>query len=205
MKRVDFHYDFVCPYAYLAHVQIEAVCARAGAQLAWKPFLLGGVFRAVGAPDAPVMSPQKARLNALDMMRWADHLGVPLRMPEGHPRRTVLALRAAIASGDLVRASKALFSAYWAEGRDVSQPEVVREALDGAGLEGEAIVRRAEDADVKSELFRLTDEAVAAGVFGAPAFVVHAPGVEGELFWGQDRLVLVEEALAGRLGSVGLT
>jgi 2-hydroxychromene-2-carboxylate isomerase len=205
MKRVEFYYDFVCPYAYLAHVQIEAVCARAGAQLAWKPFLLGGVFRAIGAPDAPAMSAQKARLNALDMMRWADHLDVPFCMPEGHPRRTVLALRAAIASGDVGRASKALFSAYWAEGRDVSQPEVVRDALDAVGLEGEAIVRRAEDAAVKSELFRLTDEAVAAGVFGAPAFVVHAPGVEGELFWGQDRLVLVEEALAGRLGSVGLT
>src|SRR5262245_7362410 len=98
MKRVDFYYDFSCPYAYLGHTQIEALCDRGGAELVWKPFLLGGVFKAIGAPDMPAMPPAKLRLNALDMTRWADHWGVALRMPATHPNRTVLALRAALAS-----------------------------------------------------------------------------------------------------------
>jgi 2-hydroxychromene-2-carboxylate isomerase len=199
VKRVDFFYDFSCPFAYLAHTQIARVCEGAGAELVFRPFLLGGVFRAIGTPDVPAstMPSAKARLNALDMQRWADHWGVPLNMPEAHPNRTVLALRAAIASGDLPRASKALFTAYWGLARDVSRPEVVREALDGAGLDGAALVARADDADIKDELRRRTDEAIAAGVFGAPAFLVTAPGVAGELFWGQDRLFFVEKALAG--------
>jgi 2-hydroxychromene-2-carboxylate isomerase len=201
VRRVDFFYDFSCPYAYLAHTQIEALCGRAGAALAWKPFLLGGVFKAIGTPPVPFLGlpAAKARHNALDMMRWADHWGVPLHMPAFHPARTVLALRATLASGDLPRASKALYAAYWVQGRDVSSPEVVREVLDGAGLDGAALVARAEEPAIKDELRRRTDEAIAAGVFGAPAFVVKTPSIApgGALFWGQDRLHWVEQALGG--------
>lgn len=200
MKRVEFFFDFSCPYAYLAHTQIEALCARASAELRWEPMLLGGVFQAIGTPQIPAstMSPAKARLNDLDMRRWADHFGVPLVMPPSHPNRTVLALRATIAAvAEIPRASKALFRAYWAEGRDVSQPEVVREALDQAGLDGGALVRRAEEPPIKEALRARTDEAIARGVFGAPSFFVTAPGVAGELFWGQDRLAFVEKALGG--------
>ena len=201
MKRVDFFYDFSCPYAYLAHTQIEAVCARAGADLVWRPMLLGGVFQAVGTVQVPfaVMSTVKARHNAFDMMRWADHFGVALTMPKAHPNRTVLALRAVLAAGPeaIPRASKALFAAYWVLGRDVARPEVVREALDGAGLDGSALVARADDPEIKAALRTRTDEAIAHGVFGAPAFVVTAPGVPGDLFWGQDRLDFVEKALGG--------
>jgi 2-hydroxychromene-2-carboxylate isomerase len=199
VKRVEFHYDFSCPYAYLASTQIEAVAARTGAELAWRPFLLGGVFRAIGAPQVPSLVPARARLNHLDMHRWADHFGVPLVMPPGHPNRTVLALRAALAAGgDLPRASHALFHAYWALGRDLSRAEVVREALDEAGLDGAALVRRAEEQAVKDDLRARTDEAVSRGVFGAPAFIVTTDG-PGNLYWGQDRLVLVEGALGGTI------
>jgi 2-hydroxychromene-2-carboxylate isomerase len=200
VKRVDFFYDFSCPYAYLAHTQIEAVCKRAGAELVWRPMLLGGVFQAVGTVQVPfaVMSTSKARHNAFDMMRWADHFSVPLTMPPMHPNRTVLALRATLAAEEAIpRASKALFAAYWVLGRDVAQPAVVREALDRAGLDGAALVARAEDPVIKAALRTRTEEAVAHGVFGAPAFVVTAPGVSGDLFWGQDRLDFVEKALGG--------
>jgi 2-hydroxychromene-2-carboxylate isomerase len=206
-KQVDFYYDFSCPYAYLAHGPIERVAAAAGAELVYKPMLLGGVFQAIGAPPVPSMAPAKARHNALDMRRWADRWRVPLSIPETHPNRTVLALRATLASGDIARATKALFRAYWVEHRDVSQPAVVEAALTDAGLDGAAIVARAEDASIKADLRARTDEAVAAGVFGAPAFVVHAPGAgdkatdphsrsaDAELYWGQDRLHFVEAAL----------
>ena len=207
MKRVDFFYDFACPYAYLAHTQIEALCARTGAELVWRPFLLGGVFRALGTPDVPaaMMPAPKARLNLLDMHRWALAFGVPLVMPETHPNRTVLALRAAIASDDLPRASKALFHAYWALALDLSRAEVVRDALDRAGFDGAALVAAAEEESNKQALRRRTDEAIAAGVFGAPACVVTVvperdgdpAALPGALFWGQDRLAMVERALGG--------
>jgi 2-hydroxychromene-2-carboxylate isomerase len=197
MKRVELYFDFSCPYAYLAHTQIDAFVARTKAEVIWKPMLLGGVFRAIGTPDVPAtaMSSAKARLNALDMHRWADHFGVPLVMPPTHPNRTVLALRAALASGpNLERASRALFRAYWAEGEDLSRPEVVRAALDSAGLDGAALVARADDQAIKDDLRARTDEAIAKGVFGEPAFVVG-----DELFWGQDRLAFVERAVTGKL------
>jgi 2-hydroxychromene-2-carboxylate isomerase len=129
-------------------------------------------------------------MNGLDMQRWAEHWGVPFQMPKTHPNRTVTALRAALASGDIPRASHALFRAYWQEGKDVSDPDVVARALDAAGFEGDALVARANDASVKDELRARTDEAIARGVFGAPATFVN-----GELFWGQDRLGFVERAL----------
>ena len=200
MKRVDFFYDFSCPYAYLAHTQIEALCARAEAELVWRPMLLGGVFKAVGTVQVPFASmiPTKARHNAFDMLRWAEHFDVPLTTPPTHPNRTVLALRATLAAdAEIPRASKAIFAAYWARGRDVAEPAVVREALDGAGLDGAGLVARAEDPAIRADLRARTDEAIAHGIFGAPAFVVTAPGVAGDLFWGQDRLDFVEKALGG--------
>ena len=198
MKHVDFYYDFSCPYAYLASTQIEALAARAGAEIAWRPMLLGGVFRAIGAPDGPLLVPAKARLNLLDMHRWADHFGVPLVMPDTHPNRTVLALRATLAAGEenFARASHAIFRAYWQRGWDVSLPDVVAGALLEAGLDGGALVKRAEDQAIKDQLRTRTDEAVSKGVFGAPAFVIEG-GEKRDLFWGQDRLPFVEDALGG--------
>lgn len=208
MKHVDFFYDFACPYAYLAHTRVDAACARHGATVTWRPFLLGGVFRAIGTPDRPGdhMPPSKARMNLLDMHRWAAFHDMPFRMPPTHPNRTVLALRAALASGDLVRASKALFAGYWAEGLDVSRPETVSAALDRAGFDGPSLVAKAEAPEIKDALRRATDEAIAAGVFGAPAFLVTirdepARPDAAELFWGQDRLALVEDLLSGARSS----
>jgi 2-hydroxychromene-2-carboxylate isomerase len=198
VKHVDFYYDFSCPYAYLASTQIEAVAARAGAELRWRPMLLGGVFRAIGAPLGPLLVPSKAKLNFLDMHRWADHFGAPFAMPPTHPNRTVLALRATLAAGEarFAQASHALFRAYWQRGEDVSRPDVVASALDEAGLDGAALVKGAEDQAIKDELRARTDEAVSKGVFGAPAFVI-GEGADRALFWGQDRLHFVEEALGG--------
>lgn len=198
-KRVAFFYDLSCPYAYLAHTQIEALCARHQAELQWKPFLLGGLFRLLGSPIDPNvgMPAEKARMIQRDMERWAAYFGVPLARPASHPCRTVLALRAILASGEIARATKVLYRAYWVKGLDVGSPSVVREALDEAGLDGAFLVSRADDPQVKQALFTRTEEAKTAGVFGAPTFVVTAPGVADALFWGQDRLMFVERALSG--------
>lgn len=191
MKTLEFFYDFSCPYAYLASTRIERLAKAGGAELVYKPFLLGGVFNALGVTPMQMPEP-KSKLNQLDMKRWADHWGVPLVMPEGHPNRTVLALRAALASKDLPKATRALFDAYWAEGRDLSDPPVVVDALNRAGLDGATLVERAEDPAIKAELRERTDEAIARGVFGAPTMFV-----DDELYWGQDRLHLVARVLGG--------
>lgn len=190
---LDLHFDVVCPYAYLAFSALGELEARTGAAVRLRPILLGGVFRAIGATDDPnrAFSEARARYQALDLERWARLRGVPLVRPPGHPRRTVLAMRAIHAAPDARRAAKALYRAYWGEGRDVEDPGVVAAALASEGLDGAAIVARAEAPEVKDALRAATDEAVRAGVFGVPAFVL--PG--GALYWGQDRMDLVCAAL----------
>lgn len=194
--QVDFHFDVVCPYAYLAHTQIEALCQRVGAELRWRPILLGGVFKSIGAGEGPMdgMAAEKAAMNLKDMYRWAEHWGVPLSMPSGHPNRTVLAMRTIIASDDVPRAAKALFVRYWRDGLDLSDVEVVRDALDAAGLPGERLIHAADTPACKQALREASDDAVRAGVFGVPSFVVHGSGGEPLLLWGQDRLHFLERA-----------
>jgi len=193
--RFEFWYDVVCPYAYLASTQVARLEAEHEAVAVYRPFLLGGLFRELGRPtDLNEGMPEaKAKMNRLDMRRWARHFGVPLTMPASHPQRTVLALRALLAAGDenRVAVTDALFRAYWVEGRAITKPEVVAEVLDDAGVDGHACVQAATTQPIKDRLRSETDVAVARGIFGAPAFVVN-----GELHWGQDRLDFVSEALS---------
>lgn len=193
-RDLEFAFDVVCPYAYLASTRIEAIAARTGATVHWEPILLGGVFRAIGGPADPnaTMSDAKRRHVDRDLHRWAEHFEVPLVRRADHPRRSVTAMRAicATAEPDRVRAIRALFDAYHARGEDIAEPSVVRAALDRAGLDGEALVRRTDDQAIKDDLRARTDRAVQKGVFGVPAMFV-----DGELYWGQDRLDWVEEAL----------
>lgn len=192
MRELHFWFDYSCPYAYLASTQVEALARRTGARLTWEPMLLGGVFRANGTPQnlSEVLSPAKKRHNELDMARWAAVFGVPLTMPAGHPMRTVEALRATLVVDSDPRVVGALYRAYWVEGRAPSDEATLRAVLAGAGHDADAVLARAATGEVKDELRRRTDRAIALGIFGAPSFVV-----DGELFWGQDRLAFVERAL----------
>lgn len=198
---VDFYFDVVCPYAYLAHARVESVCEAAGAELRWVPILLGGLFREIGAGEGPMatMPESKAKLNVLDMRRWAEHLGVPLAVPEAHPRRTVLAMRAIVASGDIPRAAGALFRRYWRDGLDVSDDKVVRDALDAEGFDGASVLSQAVEEATKSTLRANTEAAKEAGAFGVPTFVVHHPERPPALIWGQDRMHFIEAAVRGEL------
>lgn len=188
MPTLRFLYDFVCPYAFLASLRVEDVARRIGADVAWEPILLGGVFKGIGAPDRPRMSEGRARYNLVDLARQAKAAGVSLNGPADHPRRTVLALRAALTlpPGDLVAASRALYAAYWLRGEHLDDPAVVRATLDAAGFDGAAAVARADDQAVKDDLRARTDRAVAEGVFGVPTIFFG-----GEMYWGNDRLDLL--------------
>jgi 2-hydroxychromene-2-carboxylate isomerase len=187
---LDFWFDYSCPYAYLGSTQIEAMAARMGARLTLQPMLLGGVFKASGTPQnmMAALSPPKARHNGLDMHRWAEHLGVPLRLPEAHPMRTVEALRATLAAGVDPAVVRGFFHAYWVEGRAPSDPATMKDVLRAAGHDADAVLARIDAPEVKDDLRARTDRAIALGIFGAPSIVV-----DGEhMYWGQDRMDVIE-------------
>ncbi|WP_170319590.1 2-hydroxychromene-2-carboxylate isomerase [Polyangium spumosum] len=196
MKRVEFFFDFSSPFAYLGATQVEALAARKGATLVYRPFLLGALFKAIGTPNVPLaaMPEPKRRLITADLYRWADHWGVPFRFASRFPMNTVKPLRMVLAApethvGPLVAA---LYRAYWALDRDISADDVLVDVATSVGLDGAALVAATADERIKQRLREATEQAERAGVCGAPCFRV------GDLlFWGQDRLLFVEKALDG--------
>jgi 2-hydroxychromene-2-carboxylate isomerase len=196
---VELWFDFSCPYAYLASQVADALANRVGLTIDWQPMLLGGVFRGIGAGDGPMATLTLARAvyNLRDMGRWADVLGVPFRMPDAHPMRTVRALRVLLAlpHARWPHAIHALFAAYWQRAEDITRDDVIASALRAAGIaeaELAAALAAADTETIKDELRRRTEQAIARGVFGAPAWIVG-----GQLCWGQDRLAWVEAIARG--------
>jgi 2-hydroxychromene-2-carboxylate isomerase len=200
--RLSFFFDYSSPFAYLGSTQVEALAARHGADLAYCPFLLGALFKAIGTPDVPLFTaPQaKQRYISIDLERWARHYGVPFRFPSIFPMNTVSALRMTLEVENAKRPKlvAALFHALWSDDRDLRQPEVLAAIAGDAGYDGAALVAGMSRPEIKTALFEATANAEKAGVCGAPCFLVQAsPDEAGVLFWGQDRLVLVERALDG--------
>ena len=189
--EVEIFYDFSSPFAYLGALRIDAVAARTGASVRWRPMLLGALFREIGTPDVPLFSFPSAKQRYLrrDLERFAERFDIPFRFPSTFPLRSVLALRVALAAGPhIAEVSRRLFRAVWAEDQDVSDSDVLRRILNDAP----ALVDRASSAEVKQALRDNTSEAQRRGVCGAPTFAVG-----DDLYWGQDRLDLVELALRG--------
>jgi 2-hydroxychromene-2-carboxylate isomerase len=190
MATLEFFYDFVSPYSYLASTRVEGIARRARATVRFRPFLLGGVFKATGN-HAPLETAAKLQHMWVDLQRWATRLDVPLKAPNPFPFSSILALRAALAAekrGCIVPFTHAVYRAAWGEGGDVASPEMLAKALTGAGLDGAALVAAAPD--FKAALAEQTEEAVRRGAFGAPTYFVGE-----EMFVGNDRLDFVEEAL----------
>lgn len=193
-KSVDFYYDYGSPTAYLAWTQLPRICAAHGAQLNYKPFLLGAVFKATGNAS-PVMIPAKAKFMFADLQRWAAHWGVPLKFNPHFPINSMELMRAATAvqlhqPERLQEFNRAVFEAMWVNAQHLGQPETVVAVLSAAGFDAAVLAAQAAGDEAKAALRATTDEAIARGAFGAPTFIVGK-----ELFWGQDRLFMVEEAL----------
>ena len=195
-EPIDFWFDFSCPYAYVASTRLTWLAEETNRSIRLKPFLLGGVFRALQQPQnmSTTLNAPKAHHNRLDLMRWADWYEVPLRTPFRHPNRSVEALRAFLCcpSARQAEVMAAFYRLYWAEQRDLSSREELGACLDRLGLDGFAVLQRIDHAQTKNELIERTDEAIELGVFGAPTFVV-----DGSLFWGQDRLDMVAATAKG--------
>ncbi len=188
---LGFWFDFASTYSYVAAMRIESECAQAGVEVAWKPFLLGPIFsELLGIKDSPFnVQPVRGRYMWRDLERLCEKHRLPWRRPTVFPRNSVLAARVACCAGAQVAAvTRAIFTANFADDRDISDPAVLREIVDAIGVDGVRILERAQSAEVKALLRANTSEAQRLGIFGAPDFLVG-----GELFFGQDRL---EDAIA---------
>ncbi len=195
-KTIEFFWDCGSPYTYLASTQIEKLARDAGAELKWRPFLLGGAFQATGN-RMPAAIPAKGKYLFEDVKLWARLYAVPFRFPDKFPINTLAAQRAGIAAtrmGKAAEFAKRVMRAHFGEGRDVSQPDELKGVAADAGLDGDALLAQTQDQSVKDELKSNTEEAVRRGAFGAPTFFV------GEaMFWGNDRLDLMQAFLQGKL------
>jgi len=194
----EFFFDIGSPYSYLAASQMDELGARTGARIWWRPFLLGGVFKATGNVP-PATLPARAPVMLTDLMRWAAHYGIPLAFPSYFPgnmlqtQRALIAAERASGEASMRRFAARLFTAYWAEGVDVSRPGVLEDLADEVELDGAALVAATADPSIKQALLDATQSAVERGAFGAPTFFVGQ-----ELFFGNDRLMFVEAALRPR-------
>ena len=193
-KTVEFFYDFGSPTVYLAATQLPDIAASVGATIDWRPMLLGGVFKSTGN-QSPVVVPAKAAYMNNDLKRFAKRYGVPFRFNPHFPINTLALMRGAVAyQADAVVSStyrEAIFTAIWVEARNLNEPDVIGQVLGDAGLDPAELMNRIGEQTVKDQLIANTEEAVNRGVFGAPTFFV-----DDQMFFGQDRLDFVAEAIS---------
>lgn len=194
-EPIDFYFDFSSPYGYLASTQIDALAGKHGRTVTWRPFLLGAAFKTTGQrplTEQPLRGPYSLH----DFHRSARLLGVPFKMPEPFPFPSLVACRAFywLADGDAAGAKKlarAVYAAAFADGRDVRSVEAVAALAAPLGIDPDALRAACDDPAVKDRLRAATEDAMARGVFGSPFFIV-----DGEPFWGHDRLQQLDRWLS---------
>ena len=196
-KTVEFFFDVGSPTTYLAYTQLPALADACGASIAWRPMLLGGVFKATGNAS-PVTVPAKGRWMLGDLQRWAHHYGVPLVFNPHFPVNTLALMRGAVGMqmhepASFGRYLELMFGAMWRAPRNLGDASTLAEVLREGGFDPERVAALAADPEVKARLIANTEQAVARGVFGAPTFFVGE-----QMFCGQDRLAFVRDALAAR-------
>lgn len=195
-KTVEFLFDLGSPYSYLAWYQLPKVAQAQGARIVYTPVLLGGIFQATGNAS-PAGVPAKARYLDADLQRWAQAWGVPYSPNPAFPINTLALMRGAVAmqmQGDepFQRYMDAMYQAMFGQPRNLGDPAEVAAVLTAAGFDAARFMAQIGEQAVKDRLKDNTTQAVARGVFGAPSFFVG-----DALFWGQDRIDQVGQALAG--------
>ncbi|MEL0619582.1 2-hydroxychromene-2-carboxylate isomerase [Psychrobacter proteolyticus] len=191
-KQIEFFFDVGSPASYLAWTQLASIAQRHNAEIIWRPMLLGAVFQAVGN-TSPAAVPAKGAYMLKDLKRFAAIYDVPFCFNPFFPVNTMQLMRgvtACLGTPKFESYLSAIFNALWAEKLNMESPEVVAEVLSKVGIEATDFMARISEPEVKARLKSSTEEAVARGVFGAPSFFVN-----GEMFFGQDRLSFVEDAL----------
>jgi 2-hydroxychromene-2-carboxylate isomerase len=202
MKTVDFYFDYSSTNSYFAAFLLPEICRKHDAIVSWLPVHLASLFRGTGF-DVMAMTPRKVRYLWRDHQRYAKVTGLPFRKPSRFPIKTSAALRAtlmiprlagedpdnytALKMGDF---AQAVMRAYWERDVDISDTAVLAALAYDLGVNGDRLIAAAGSDDARARLAAVTERAIARGVFGAPMFFV-----EGEMFWGKDRLDFVERWL----------
>ena len=194
MKSVEFYFDLGSPYSYLAYYRLLQMAERQEIQIVYKPILLGGVFKATGN-RSPIEIPVKGAYSILDMQRWAEYYHIPMQMNPHFPMNTLTLMR--ILTGvqllhleKFEQVLKLLFDAMFGTPQNLNEPAVLAEVLKPSGFSVEDIMSMVQSDVVKQKLITETEQAIQRGIFGAPTFFVG-----DEMYWGQDRLHFVEQAL----------
>jgi 2-hydroxychromene-2-carboxylate isomerase len=197
-STIEVFFDCSSPWTYLAFENLQPVAAEAGAEMVWRPFLVGGVFNSVNpsvyqSRAAPV--PAKARYMRKDLNDWARLAGLAIKFPPTvFPVNSVKAMRACLVvepEGKLVPFARAVFQAYWGGDQDISQDAVLEAVCARAGVAAE-VLERAAAPEIKAQLKANTDELIARGGFGSPTIFVNGE----DMYFGNDRLELIRAALA---------
>lgn len=194
MKSVEFYFDLGSPYSYLAYYRLLQIAEQQEIQIVYKPILLGGVFKATGN-RSPIEIPVKGVYSILDMQRWAEYYQIPMQMNPHFPMNTLTLMR--ILTGvqllhleKFEQVLKLLFDAMFGTPQNLNEPTVLAEVLKPSGFSVEDIMSMVQSEVVKQKLITETEQAIQRGIFGAPTFFVG-----DEMYWGQDRLHFVEQAL----------
>lgn len=191
-RTLEFLFDVGSPASYVAFKRVPDIAARTGATIEYKPFLLGGVFKATGN-QSPAEIPAKGRWTSVDLARFAKRHGVPFQRNPFFPINTLHLMRGAASLQDDPRFMaylEAVFDAMWRDPKNLGDPAEMAPVLARAGVGGNEFMALIADEKTKARLKATTEDAVARGAFGAPTFFVG-----DEMFFGQDRLDWVEEAL----------
>jgi 2-hydroxychromene-2-carboxylate isomerase len=191
-KSVEMWFEFGSTYSYLSVMRIEDLARRAGVRVAWRPFMLGPIFKELGWQGSPFLE-QKEKLAYMwkDMARQSDKYGLPWKQPTVFPRAAVLPLRVALLGQEspwMAAFCKAMMLMNFASDQDINNEAAVGKALADLGLDAGAILHAAVSEENKNALRMQTQRGRDLGIFGGPTFMVR-----GEMFWGNDRL---EDALA---------
>lgn len=197
-KVCEYFFAPQSPWTYLGHDRFVALARQYGVQIDIKPCDLGKIFGVSGGVPLAKRPPQRQAYRLVELKRWSEFLQMPLNLqpkffpvPGDPAAKLIIATKLAHGTDAALDVAGAIMRAVWADERNIADPDTLAAIAGTFGHDGKALVKSSETASVQSEYDRFTDEAIAANVFGSPWYVV-----DGEGFWGQDRLDFVERAFA---------
>jgi 2-hydroxychromene-2-carboxylate isomerase len=194
-KTIDYYFSPMSPWTYLGHARFSDIARKHNARINVKPVDYGRIFPASGGLPVAKRPPQRQAYRLVELKRWRDYLGLPMTIePKYFPYDSRLAAWAIVAaedSGKPMELAAALLRGCWVEETNLADEAEVAAVIDRVGMDGRALLLKAQSAQTTSRFEAFTDEAIARQVFGAPTYVYR-----DELFWGQDRLDFLDRALA---------